>query len=87
MSVKKDKSRFEHFKTSQEMKFACKRYFSSVSTENDSSSSLFTKSAFKCTSEVNPFAPGDFAEKCVLKLVEWFSGPGCIKPALKCSLK
>ena len=24
--------------------------------------------------DVNPFAPGDFAEKCVLKLVEWFSG-------------
>ena len=24
--------------------------------------------------EINPFAPGDFAEKCVLKLVEWFSG-------------
>ena len=23
---------------------------------------------------INPFAPGDFAEKCVLKLVEWFSG-------------
>ena len=23
---------------------------------------------------VNPFAPGDFAEKRVLKLVEWFSG-------------
>ena len=22
----------------------------------------------------NPFAPGDFAEKHVLKLVEWFSG-------------
>ena len=22
----------------------------------------------------NPFAPGDFAEKRVLKLVEWFSG-------------
>ena len=22
----------------------------------------------------NSFAPGDFAEKCVLKLVEWFSG-------------
>ena len=22
----------------------------------------------------NPFAPGDFAEKPVLKLVEWFSG-------------
>jgi len=35
------------------MKFACKRYFSSISTENDSSSSFFTKSAFKCTSEVN----------------------------------
>ena len=25
-------------------------------------------------SELNPFAPGDFAEKRVLKLVEWFSG-------------
>ena len=24
--------------------------------------------------KINPFAPGDFAEKCVLKLVEWFSG-------------
>ena len=23
---------------------------------------------------VNPFAPGDFAEKRILKLVEWFSG-------------
>ena len=23
---------------------------------------------------VNPFAPGDFAKKRVLKLVEWFSG-------------
>ena len=30
-----------------------------------------------CTGEVlifNPFAPGDFAEKRVLRLVEWFSG-------------
>ena len=25
-------------------------------------------------SKFNSFAPGDFAEKCVLKLVEWFSG-------------
>ena len=24
--------------------------------------------------QVNPFAPGDFAKKRVLKLVEWFSG-------------
>ena len=24
--------------------------------------------------DVNPFAPGDFAEKRLLKLVEWFSG-------------
>ena len=24
--------------------------------------------------DINPFAPGDFAEKRVLKLVEWFSG-------------
>ena len=23
---------------------------------------------------LNPFAPGDFAKKRVLKLVEWFSG-------------
>ena len=23
---------------------------------------------------INPFAPGDFAEKSILKLVEWFSG-------------
>ena len=23
---------------------------------------------------INPFAPGDFAEKHVFKLVEWFSG-------------
>ena len=30
------------------MKFACKRYFSSISTENDSSS-FFTTSALKCT--------------------------------------
>ena len=35
------------------MKFACKRYFSSISNENDSSSSFFTKSAFKCTSEAD----------------------------------
>ena len=26
---------------------------------------------------VNPFAPGNFAEKRVLKLVEWFSGHCC----------
>ena len=25
-------------------------------------------------SSFNPFAPGDFAEKRVFKLVEWFSG-------------
>ena len=23
---------------------------------------------------VNPFAPGDFAKKCVLTVLEWFSG-------------
>ena len=34
------------------MKFACRRYFSSISTENDSSSSFFTTSALKCTSEI-----------------------------------
>ena len=25
--------------------------------------------------DINPFAPGDFAKKRVLKLVKWFSGP------------
>ena len=29
----------------------------------------------RCTMVLfDPFAPGDFAEKCVLKLVKWFSG-------------
>ena len=32
------------------------------------------KRFLKFQSVVNPFAPGDFAEKRVLKLVEWFSG-------------
>ena len=40
------------------------------------------QSGSKCTTRspptdvrvFNPFAPGDFAEKRVLKLVEWFSG-------------
>ena len=31
---------------------------------------------------INPFAPGDFAEKRVLKLVEWFSGH-CRAPSIK----
>ena len=29
---------------------------------------------YKIEQYFNPFAPGDFAEKRVLKLVEWFSG-------------
>ena len=29
-----------------------------------------------CT-DLKPFAPGDFAEKSVLKLVDWFSGHCC----------
>ena len=28
----------------------------------------------RCVYNFNPFAPGDFADKRVLKLVEWFSG-------------
>ena len=36
---------------------------------------IFAESTFFL--EVNPFAPGDFAEKRVLKLVEWFSGHCC----------
>ena len=28
----------------------------------------------KNITDFNPFAPGDFAQKRVLKLVEWFSG-------------
>ena len=34
----------------------------------------FNKDAYGHSVDFNPFAPGDFAEKCVLKLVEWFSG-------------
>ena len=34
--------------------------------------SLVPKSASQ--QYLNPFAPGDFAKKRVLKLVEWFSG-------------
>ena len=36
----------------------------------------FTKRILNFVKQVllNPFAPGDFAEKRVLKLVEWFSG-------------
>ena len=30
--------------------------------------------SLQITQNFNPFAPGDFAEKRVLKLVEWFSG-------------
>ena len=35
---------------------------------------LFVANIVKYFAEFNPFAPGDFAEKHVLKLVEWFSG-------------
>ena len=33
-----------------------------------------SKIAVMLFSKFNPFAPGDFAEKRVLTLVEWFSG-------------
>ena len=45
------------------MKFACNRYFSSVSTENDNSSSFFTTSALKCTSEVNKAIRTNYVKK------------------------
>ena len=32
------------------------------------------KDFLKVNVVINPFAPGDFAKKHVLKLVEWFSG-------------
>ena len=32
------------------------------------------KQSYLVKSFINPFAPKDFAEKRVLKLVEWFSG-------------
>ena len=45
MSVKKVSNRFEHLlslaKKNNKNKFACNRYFTSISTENDSSSSFF----------------------------------------------
>ena len=45
------------------------------------SSSLRLKKVEKLVGQTvqafDPFAPGDFAEKRVLKLVEWFSGHCC----------
>ena len=46
-------SRFEHFKPLIEIKFACNRYFTLISTENDCYSSFSSTTAVKCTSEVN----------------------------------
>ena len=34
----------------------------------------FGTKPFNTQAQFNPFAPGDFAEKHILKLVEWFSG-------------
>ena len=48
------------------MKFACNRYFSSMSTENDNSSSFFTTSALKCTSEVNKAHQNELREEKLL---------------------
>ena len=46
-------SRFEHFFTSLvEIKLACNRCLTSISTEHDCSS-FFSKKSLKCTSEVN----------------------------------
>ena len=76
------------------MKFACNRYFSSVSTENDNSSSFFTTLALKCTSAVNKAHENELREEKLLffhfsgkKFLVNFSknsndtgpGPGCIK--------
>ena len=36
-----------------------------------------TRFSSSCNFYINPFAPGDFAEKRVLKLVKWFSGHCC----------
>ena len=33
-----------------------------------------TEGVVERLSYINPFAPGDFAEKRILKLVKWFSG-------------
>ena len=35
---------------------------------------MATATATPQNNRLNPLAPGDFAEKRVLKLVEWFSG-------------
>ena len=53
------------------MKFAFRRYFSSISTENDSSSSFFTTSALKCTSEVNKVKKNTFFHFSVKDLVNF----------------
>ena len=36
---------------------------------------------------LNPFIPGNFGEKCILKLVKWFSGPLSCHKELKLTIK
>ena len=43
-------------------------------TKKSGDTCILLKVARFYISPINPFAPGDFAEKRVLKLVEWFSG-------------
>ena len=48
----------------------------SVCVKNDMSNQKLQWHQVSCViiALFNPFAPGDFAEKRILKLVEWFSG-------------
>ena len=56
-------SRFEHFFTSLvEIKLACNRCLTSISTEHDCSS-FFSKKSLKCTSEVNKVHKNNFVKK------------------------
>ena len=52
------------------MKFACRRYFSSISAENDSSSSFLTTPALNCTNNVKKNTFFLLSVKDLVKLVK-----------------
>ena len=48
-----------------------------ISTQENLISQQSVSTSTSTSTLFNPFAPGDFAEKRVLRLVEWFSGHCC----------
>ena len=60
--------------TGLKLQQASLKYFSLIKALCQTTSSDTTACQMTFYINFNPFAPGDFAEKRVLKLVEWFSG-------------